>query len=430
MAVTYIGTPYKIWNNTTQEYDTYYHLTHANAVIQTDDKKFISKTLLDFLTEVYGGGGSSVKYSDLVSRVSTNEDDIYNLKDAVNVLSAYFTEGQASEIIDNLGEILTFVSSSQVTEGTTLAQFIDSLMPNLNFNGKNIVFDEDVNFYAPADAGNTGYILVSNGANNAPTWTNVLTLSKLTLNTELILGAYSTINGNLIPITNESMSLGDITNKWLNGYIKNIFATDIQTSSFKSNGKTIDQHISANGIKSVIAKTTPPNASDYGRDNLIDGLVWIDTSGTPTGDTGGNVYSLKIKYTYSAGILSSFTVFYNDNSPNKSKVGDENNPTPIVTFDTSLGLMALCIHKEDGNSGEESIILSIRRWNSSEQKYYDYYAELCSATRTYSVTYDDWEFVHIYGEDVTLPSGKVLLDNKDSLFKNFPNIYTFEIVGG
>jgi hypothetical protein len=433
MAVTYIGTPYKIWNTATQQYDTYYHLTHANAVIQTDEKKFISKTLLDFLTEIYGGGGSSVKYSDLVSRVSTNEDDIYNLKDAVNVLSAYFAEGQASEMIDNLSEILTFVNSSQIAEGTTLAQFIDSLMPNLNFNGKNIVFDEDVNFYAPTGAGNIGYILVSNGANNAPTWTNILTLSKLTLNSELILGTYSTINGNLIPITSESMSLGDITNKWLNGYIKNIYATDIQTSSFKSNGKTIDQHISANGIKSVVAKTTPPNASDYGRDNLIDGLVWIDTSGTPTGDTGGSVFSLKFKYKAPSDVAQQFDAFFNNNVTNRQTLGT-NTEIPIVYFDTSLGLMALCIsysYLETNSEGYDTyeIRMAINKWNTSTQKYDIFYDVVFGINNEYSYELG-YHFTHAYGYDVILPGGKILYDTTNSIFIDFPNIYTFEIVGG
>lgn len=160
---TIIGSFLQIYNKTTSTWDTHYFTTHANAIIQTTEKQFISEELKNFIKDIKGDtSGNYIDYGELTDTVLSNTNEISGVKGRVSSIEALINLDE-DNIISNLQEILDFISAAEISEGKTITEFVDDIT-KLKVNDTNpIGATNEISIYAPTNKGTVDQILVSTG---------------------------------------------------------------------------------------------------------------------------------------------------------------------------------------------------------------------------------------------------------------------------
>ena len=160
---TIIGAFLQIYNKDTGQWDTHYFTTHANAIIQTTEKQFISEELKNFIKNIKGDiSGNYIDYDELTDTVLSNTNEISGVKSRVSSIEALINLDE-DNIISNLQEILDFISAAEITEGKTITEFVDDIT-KLKVNDTNpIGATNEISIYAPTNKGTVDQILVSTG---------------------------------------------------------------------------------------------------------------------------------------------------------------------------------------------------------------------------------------------------------------------------
>lgn len=160
---TIIGAFLQIYNKNTGQWDTHYFTTHANAIIQTTEKQFISEGLKNFIKNIKGDiSGNYIDYDELTDTVLSNTNEITGVKSRVSSIEALINLDE-DNIISNLQEILDFISEAEITEGKTITEFVDDIT-KLKVNDTNpIGATNEISIYAPTNKGTVDQILVSTG---------------------------------------------------------------------------------------------------------------------------------------------------------------------------------------------------------------------------------------------------------------------------
>lgn len=160
---TIIGSFLQIYNKITSTWDTHYFTTHANAIIQTTEKQFISEELKNFIKDIKGDiSGNYIDYDELTDTVLSNTNEIALVKFRVKSIEDLINLDNDS-IISNLQEIIDFIKNAEISEGKTITEFVDDIT-KLKVNDTNpIGATNEISIYAPTNKGEVDQILVSTG---------------------------------------------------------------------------------------------------------------------------------------------------------------------------------------------------------------------------------------------------------------------------
>lgn len=160
---TYLGSIYKVKQADGEGWNFHLFATHADAVIEGDNKKFVSQDELSFIQTLIGGGGTGdTAYNELVDKANTNEGNITGLQDDVNAINVLIGADEDG-IVNKLEEIINFIEQSAIEEGMSIEDFVESLRADLKINNVEIGSETVKNIYAPTSPGTTDQILVSTG---------------------------------------------------------------------------------------------------------------------------------------------------------------------------------------------------------------------------------------------------------------------------
>lgn len=420
MPMTYIGSIYQKYNKDLNEWVTHYLRTHANAVITTEDRTFVSEEQKEFLSSLMGDGSGTegTAYGELVNKVNILEQFKVGIEDL-------FTEGIGSTTIDQLHEIVNFVSGSNIGEGMTLGQFINSLN-KLKINNQSIA-GIDYSIYAPTSAGTAGYVLKSNGS-GAPTWTNNLTLTSLVVNTDITVGGK--LLGSLKDIGTSESPFGTA------------YVNSIRSNQIYANGKNVTS------MKNAVTKATQPTAEDYGRNELVDGLVWVDTGTAPITPASWR-HSLTLKYIalktsevndlmIYMGTSAEWGDFFKYVAPNMDLDSiPEFKIIPIVEFETSSGIVILGFNKRN-DMDDIHIGISLFQSDNDGDGLYTVINQSSNITyNSFSGTFFIWTWrpgdeisVNVgENQEIVIPSARIIANNLHLLpvVKNFKFVVNWEL---
>lgn len=297
---TYIGSIYKT-RKTDGTYDSHYWLTHANAVLTTSEKTFITQDQLDFVDSLLGEGSTGgVSFTDLVDRVEAVEGSLGTVSGDVATqlgelgtrlisIEEFFSMGEDQDnIISSLNEIYDFVKNAAITEGTTFEDFIQSFSPNLSAYGGNIAPEVTSTHNLGSSTHKWKDLYLSGKVNSATlgTTSNATIGGTLGVTGVTTLAALTTTG---LISANNGLTLGD--------------GKDIKASSWNhykvGTGGLGDM---VHNVKEIYVGNVAPTNTNYNRVALSEGLVWVDTSGNIEG--GGQIIA--------NGINIKFKMLYND----------------------------------------------------------------------------------------------------------------------